>query len=419
MSTQGKKDTTAGGRKNDGTAGGGKGDTTAESGGDSGSEAGHHNLIAQPHTCEEGPIAAAEIEAARISTARKPLGVPGEPVDRRSPFVVGLTAAAGIAVTVGLVAMVVNVSSELVLIGLSLFLAVGMEPAVSWLARRWMARWLAVTVVCLGLVIAVSGFLAIALTPFIEQATAFARQVPGYLHALQDHSSLIGRLNDRFHLQQSATQALNADQLTFAQTVLGAGVAVVTALVDTLIVLVLTVYFLAAMPQMRAGLYRLVPRSRRPRAILLGDAILVRFGGYVLGNLVVSLITGVGTYIWLLIFGIPYPLALSILVALLDLIPVVGSTVAGILVSLVALTVSLPVAIATAGFYIAYRFVEDYLLFPKIFGKVLKVPGVVTVVALLIGGGLGGIIGALVALPIAAAVLLVVQEVAFPRLDQM
>ncbi|HEY2764406.1 MAG TPA: AI-2E family transporter [Pseudonocardiaceae bacterium] len=380
---------------------------------------GHHNLIAQPHSDTEGPIAEAEAGAAQIRTTQNPLGEPGEPLDRKSPLIIGLTAAAGVAITAGLVAMIVSISDELVLIGLSLFLAIGMEPAVSLLARRWMPRWAAVTVVCVGLVVAVGGFLAVALSPLIEQASGFIRQVPRYLQSVQDHSSLIGRLNDRFHLQQSVEQSLNTDQLSFAQTVLGAGVAVVGGVVDTLIVLVLTVYFLAAMPQLRNGLYRLVPRSRRPRVILLGDAIFVRFGGYVLGNLVISLITGIGTYIWLLIFGVPFPLALAILVALLDLIPVVGSTVAGVLVSLVALTVSVPVAIATAGFYVAYRFIEDYLLFPKIFGKVLRVPGVVTVLALLIGGGLGGIIGALVALPIAAAVLLVVQEVAFPRLDHM
>ncbi len=406
--------------KNDSESNRGKDDSESSHGTDGAvSDTGHHSLIAQPHTDAECPIADSEADAAQIRTKRRPLGVPGEPLNRRSPFFIGVTAAAGIAVTAGLVAAIVSISSDLVLIGLSLFLAIGMEPAVSWLARRWMPRWAGVTLVCVGLVAAVGGFLAIALTPLIEQAGAFAGQVPRYLQTLQDHSSLVGRLNDRFHLQQSIEKAVTGDQLGLAQTVVGAGVAVVSGLIDTLIVLVLTVYFLVSMPQLRNGLYRLTPRSRRPRVILLGDAIFVRFSGYILGNLVVSLITGIGTYIWLLIFGVPYPLALAILVALLDLIPVVGSTVAGILVSLVALAVSVPVAIATAGFYLVYRFIEDYLLFPKIFGKVLEVPGLVTVLALLIGGGLGGIIGALVALPIAAALLLIVQEVAFPRLDQI
>jgi predicted PurR-regulated permease PerM len=181
---------------------------------------------------------------------------------------------------------------------------------------------------------------------------------------------------------------------------------------------VLTIYFVAALPRIRAGLYRLVPHSRRPRAILIGDEISAKVGGYVLGNVVISVIAGVLTLIWLLIFGVPYAVLLAITVAVLDLIPVVGSVIGGLLVSLVALTVSLPVCLATIGFVLVYRFAEDYLLVPRIIGTAVKVPALVTVVAVLVGGALLGVIGALVAIPIAAAVLLLVEEVLYPRLDR-
>jgi predicted PurR-regulated permease PerM len=115
---------------------------------------------------------------------------------------------------------------------------------------------------------------------------------------------------------------------------------------------------------------------------------------------------------------VPYPLALSVLVALLDLVPVVGSTIAGIIVAIVALSVSWPIALATVAFYVLYRFVEDYLLVPKIMGRAVNVPGTVTVVAVLVGGVLLGVAGALVAIPVAAAVMLVVREAVFPRLDR-
>jgi predicted PurR-regulated permease PerM len=128
-------------------------------------------------------------------------------------------------------------------------------------------------------------------------------------------------------------------------------------------------------------------------------------------------IAGVGTYIWLLIFGVPYPVLLALLVALLDLIPVIGSTVGGAIVSLVALTVSLPIAIGTLSFYIVYRLAEDYLIVPRIMGRTVEVPAVVTVVAVLLGGTLMGLIGALVAIPVAAALRLLLHEVAFHRLD--
>ncbi len=151
--------------------------------------------------------------------------------------------------------------------------------------------------------------------------------------------------------------------------------------------------------------------------VLLTDAILQRVGGYVLGNLLLSLIAAVLTIGWALAFDIPYALLQGLLVGLLDLIPIIGSTIGGVIVSLVALTVSLPVAIATAIFYVVYRFLEDYLLTPRIMRRTVDVPGLVTVIATVVGGALLGIIGALVAIPIAAAVKLLYDEIWLPRLD--
>jgi predicted PurR-regulated permease PerM len=136
-------------------------------------------------------------------------------------------------------------------------------------------------------------------------------------------------------------------------------------------------------------------------------------GDYVFGNVVTSLIAGVATFVWCAMFDIPYPLLLGAFVALLDLLPY-GSTVAGFIVAAVALTVSIPVSIATVAFYVAFRLAEDYLLVPKIIGRAVKVPAGVTVVAVLIGGALLGIVGALVAIPVAAALQLLTQELFFP-----
>jgi predicted PurR-regulated permease PerM len=105
-------------------------------------------------------------------------------------------------------------------------------------------------------------------------------------------------------------------------------------------------------------------------------------------------------------------------VAFLDLIPVIGSTVGGAVVSLVALTVSLPVALATLAFYIAYRLAEDYLIVPRIMGRTVEVPAIVSLVAVLMGGVLLGIVGALVAIPVAAAIRLLLNEIVFRRLDK-
>ena len=143
---------------------------------------------------------------------------------------------------------------------------------------------------------------------------------------------------------------------------------------DSLMVTVLTIYFLADLPRIRALGYRFVPHARRPRAILIGEDILNKIGGYVLGNVVISVIAAALTFTWLVSFGVPYPFLLAVLVALLDLVPVVGSTIAGIIVVLVALTVSLPVCLFTIGFFVVYRFFEDYVLVPKLIGKAVEVP---------------------------------------------
>jgi predicted PurR-regulated permease PerM len=180
---------------------------------------------------------------------------------------------------------------------------------------------------------------------------------------------------------------------------------------------VMAIYFLFSMPRIRIFVYRLAPRSRRARVILIGDEIFTKVGGYVLGNFLTSVIAGIGTYVWLLIFGVPYPVLLAMMVALFDLIPVIGACIGGAVVSLVALTVSLPVAAATLGFYVAYKLAEDYFIVPKVMGRAVQVPAVVSLVAVLIGGTLMRIVGALVAIPAAAAVRLLLQEVVFRRLD--
>ncbi|WP_442874431.1 AI-2E family transporter [Amycolatopsis sp. NBC_00438] len=327
-----------------------------------------------------------------------------------------MAAAAGVAVTYGLVRIVVGLQDVLVLVGLALFLAIGLEPAVAWLTRHRFPRWLAVTTVFVVALLAIGGFLTAAIPVVVEQAGQFIGKAPAYLRDAQDHSTLLGRLNERFHLQQQLESLLGGSALPSG--LLGAGQAVFSALTNILILVVLTVYFVVDLPRIRAGAYRLLPRSRRPRAILIGDAIFTKVGGYVLGNLAISVIAGVLTLVWLLIFDVPYPALLAITVAILDLIPVVGSVVGGVLVSLVALTVSLPVCLATIAFFVVYRLVEDYLLVPRIIGGAVKIPALVTVVAVILGGALLGVVGALVAIPVAAALLLLMREVLYPRLDQ-
>lgn len=364
------------------------------------------------------PIAAAERTAAALSSDGSPRGTLGPRFDRHSPFFTGMTAAAGALTTVAVVLAARAVESILILIGVAFFLALGIEPLVRWVTARRVPRWAAVTGVFVVGGAALTALVAAAVPPLTEQASALIAAAPHYFEQLTEPSSWVGRLNARFDLQHRLTQFSGGAGTSVLGEIVTAGEAVFTALTDTLIVTVLTIYFLADLPRLRATLYRFVPHSRRPRAILLGDEIFAKVGSYVLGNVIISVIAGAATFVWLVAFSVPYALLLGVFVAVLDLVPLIGSTIAGIAVAAVALTVSVPVCVATIVFFVAFRLGEDYLLVPKIIGRSVEVPALSTLIAVLIGGSLLGLVGALVAIPFAAAVHLLAQEVFFPRLDR-
>lgn len=352
------------------------------------------------------------------AAAGGPFGRLGQRFDRRSPFWIGLLGGLGLGAAYILGRAIVDARQVLLLIFLALFIAIGLEPLVAFLHRHSVRRGWAVLIVVLVVLLAVGGLIAAAIPPLVNETTDLVKLAPHYLQELNNKSSFLGGLNKHFHLVSHLKSSLSHGGLnSIASGVVGAGKVVVDLLGSFLIVLVLTIYFLADMPRVTRTVYRLVPRSRRARAGLLIDEVFARVGGYVLGNVITSVIAGVGTLIWLEIFGVPYPLLLSVFVGFMDLIPIVGSTVAGIVVALVALTVSWPIALATAVFYAVYRNLEDYLITPRVMKRTVKVSGLVTVIAVIVGGALLGIIGALIAIPIAAAVKLVLDEVTFPRLD--
>jgi predicted PurR-regulated permease PerM len=379
----------------------------------------HHDMISSPEDSADGPLAEAETAAAQQSTDEHPLGSPGRRFDRRSPFYLGVAASAGVAVTYAGVQILSSLAAMIILIGVAFFLALGLEPAVSWFEKQRLPRWVATTLVFVVFLALLAAFVAAAIPPLIQQASELIHTAPHYLQQAQDHSSTIGQLNDRFHLQQRITDAINNSGGPVFDELISAGTAVFGAVTDTVVVVVLTIYFLVDFPRIRATLYRLVPHTRRPRAILIGDEIFAKVGAYVLGNVLISVITAAATFVWLMAFDVPYPLLLALFVGLFDLIPIVGSTIAGVVVAAVALTVSVPVCLGTIAFFILFRLGEDYLLVPRIIGRAVKVPALTTVVAVLVGGALLGVIGALVAIPMAAAVQLIAEETLFPRLDRL
>ncbi len=352
----------------------------------------------------------------RPSSDPEPFGRPGRPLGRNQPFYVGFVGALGVFVAWSLVQAVVRASSVLLLIMVAIFLAIGLNPTVEWLMRRGMRRPFAVTLVFILFLGGSVGFAVAIAPPVLEQSQEFVDRAPAVLDDLQE-SPTIARLNEDFGVLDRARDYITSENLgsRVFGGILGVGMFVLGALFSALTVLILTLYFLAALPAMKRQAYLLVPASRRERFALLGDEILVRIGGYVSGAFVVASIAGVTSYVFLRIAGVPYSLALSLLVGLLALIPMIGATIAALVVSAIAFFESPATAVACLVFYGLYQQVENYFIYPRVMRRAIDVPAAATIMAALVGGALLGVVGALLAIPTAAGAMLLVREVLIPR----
>ncbi|MEW1776877.1 AI-2E family transporter [Streptomyces sp. NPDC086777] len=382
----------------------------------------------EPAREEHGAPDGTALNGSRLSPARGEQGeAPREPsapdsrgARTRSWVTVGFGLGLGASLAWLAVQTVMRVSSMLTLLMLAVFIAISLEPIVAWFTRRGLRRGWAVAIVLTGFVVVLGGFLALVIPPVTKEITALVNAVPGWLKQLHDHQSTIGHLEDRFHLVEKGKEQIGTGggASGLAGGILGAGQKVLSTVASTAIVITVTLYCMAALPAIKEFCYRFVAASRRERVEGVAEEIMNRIGKFMLGNLVTSGIAGVATFGWCAATGVPYAAALGVFTALMDLIPIVGSTLAGIVVSLVALSVSLPIAIATAVFYVVFRVAEDYLIVPRAMKFAVDVHPLVTVLAVLVGGALLGVIGALVAIPAAVAVGLVLDEYVFPKKER-
>ena len=357
-------------------------------------------------------------EIAAEASEEQPFGKLGPPTSKSSPYRMGLLGGLGLLTAYGLLQALATVQSVLILLLISGFLAVGLNPMVEFFERRGIRRGRAVGIVAVIVLLAFIGFLFAIVPPILDQSSQFVKQAPNYLDDLRRNRT-VADLDNRFHVIKQAKAFI--DSPTSASTavggVLGVGKFVFSAIFSIITVLTLTLYFMSSLPAMKAATYRAVPRSRRARVGLLTDDILERVGGYVAGALTIALCAGVSSFLVLLVTGVSYPVALSLLVLVTDLVPVVGATIGAVVVTAVAFTEDVRTGIIVAVFYLIYQQVENYVLYPRIMKRSVDVSPVVTVVAVLIGGGLLGVVGALLAIPLAAAIQLVLVEVVLPRQD--
>ena len=341
-------------------------------------------------------------------------GRPGSPLDRRNPFMFGLLGGLGLILAYGIFLGLRNAASILVLVFIALFLAIGLNPAVVRLRSWGLPRGAAVAIVALAVVGMLAGGVVALIPPLISQTTQLIENVPEYIQALQ-RSETINELVQRYDVVNRVTSALNAGTVGNAVGgVVGVGRMLAGTLFNLLTVLVLTIYFMAAFDRIRETGYSLVPASRRVRVRLLTDEILTKVGAYMVGALSIAVLAGASTWLLAVILGLAYPFALAVVVAITDLIPQIGATLGAIIVSLVGFASSLGDGIACVIFFLIYQQVENYLIYPNVMRRSVKVSDVAAVVAALLGVALFGVVGALVAIPMVAAIQLLLREVVVP-----
>ena len=344
----------------------------------------------------------------------QPYGLPGKPL-ARGPFLFGLVGGLGVLTAIAIAQMVVNSLSTIILVVVAMFLAVGLNPAVEALQRRGLARRAAISIVFIGVIVAFVLFGLAIVPPVGRELADFVAAVPGYVNELSNHPTLRQLDADYQIIPQVAQFVTTVLGPSLATGIMGASLVVLDGVFTTVTLLVLMLYFLGSLHTIKAYMLKLVPASRRERTSAISEEILTGIGGYVAGNVLISVIAGVVTWIFLSIVDVRYALALALIVALTDLIPLVGATIGAVVVSAVALLQSVPAGIACAIFFIIYQQIENYLIYPRVMKRSVDVTPAVTVIAALFGGALLGIVGALLAIPVAAAIALIIREVVIPR----
>lgn len=354
--------------------------------------------------------------------ASNEFGEVGAPFSRTHPFYFGFLGALGALAAITLTRALASASQVFVLILVSLFIAMGLNPAIEFLRGRGLSRALAVIIMLFSVLSFVTLFSLLVIPPIITQSNQLITSAPDLINQLKSNSTF-GHLNDQYGfldtLQEKSTVWIKDDKfvLTAFGGIVGVGKVVLNGAFAALTILILTLYFMASLPQITKIAYRIVPASRRERIAKISDAIIARIGTFVGSQILVAFLAAVFIGILSAALGLPYAISLGMLIFVCALIPLVGHFIGAAVVTLVAFSQSPTKGLIALIAYILYQQVENYIIVPRIMKRNLAIPGLVTIIAALIGTSLLGLVGALLAVPIAAAVLLIIDEVVLPRAD--
>ena len=357
------------------------------------------------------------------SASAEDFGTIGEPLNHSHPFYFGFLAASGAIIAITLLRALASASQVFVLIIISLFFAMGLNPAVLFFERRGLNRAKAVAVTVTAVIGFVGIFIWIAAPLIVDQVNALIHNAPQLISDLKNNAT-INDLNVNYGIidtiQTKVQSSIKDGKFVIGAFggVIGVGKAVISGALSALTILVLTLYFLAALPTVTKDAYRLVPASRRERVAKISDAIIFRVGAFVGGQITISFFASIFIFILGFALDLPYKSALALVVFVCGLIPLIGHFIGMTIVTLIALTVSPLIAAISLASYIIYVQFENYVLTPKVMKRSLSIPGLVTIIAALIGTSLLGLVGGILAVPIAAAVLLILDEVVYPKADK-
>ena len=323
-----------------------------------------------------------------------------------------LLLAIGVAVVLAVLWAVRHIIAWIVI---ALFLALALDPLVSLIERRArLGRASSIGVAYLLVLVAVVGIGATFVPKLVDEVNGFVEALPNYVHDLTHGRGRLGFLETKYHVVEKVREQVKQGGAKRLLGLSGAAISVtksvITIIAASVTIVFLTFFMLLEGKSWAERFYSLFPEHSQPRWRRVGHDVYRTVGGYVTGNILISLIAGTSITIVLLILGVPYAVALGLLVAVLDLIPLAGATIAGIVVAIVAFLHSVPAGIVAVSFFIIYQQLENHFLQPVIYGRTVKLSPLVVLISVLLGAELAGILGALAAIPIAGGIQVVVRD---------
>jgi predicted PurR-regulated permease PerM len=298
---------------------------------------------------------------------------------------------------------------------IALFLALALNPLVAWIQHRThLPRGFAIGVTYLIVMLFIVGIGATFVPKLVDETNGLVEATPNYVHDLTHGRGRLGFLERKYHVVEKVREQVKKGGTTRILGLSGTAVSVTKGII-TVIAATVTIVFLTFFMLLEGGnwaerVYSTIPEPSQERWRRVGHDIYRTVGGYITGNLLISLIAGASITIVLLIMGVPYAVALGLLVAILDLIPLAGATVAGIVVATVAFLHSIPAGLVVTTFFILYQQLENHFLQPVIYGKTVQLSPLVVLVSVLVGAEIAGILGALAAIPVAGSIQVIVRD---------